>query len=180
MHSAASLLDVRVYCRTLSDAEVARLDREIAGRYGTQDPEPGWTARYFNGTTLSSLRTTRREREIDWDWGPESPDLSIDSDRFSARWTGRLLPLYTEPTTFHVIADDGVRLWIDGHLAVDSWMDQVPTEFTATVPLVAGKPVDVRMEFYEQASSAQAKLLWSGPSMPKSRVPAGRMVPDRR
>lgn len=176
MHRAPALLDLRVYSRALSDAEYARMDHELAACHGGAAPDSGWNATYFNDITLSSACLTRRDAEINFDWGPESPDLAIHTDRFSARWTGRLIPIYTEPTTFHVTTDDGVRLWIDGKLVVDAWVDQVPTEFSATVPLDAGTPVDIRMEYYEQASSAQAKLFWSGPSTPKSCIPASRIT----
>jgi len=175
MTAAPALKEFRVYRRALSDAECARIDQDLAGRYGGAASEAGWSATYFNGTSLSSPVLTRRDAEINFDWGPESPDLSIDADRFSARWTGRLIAPHTEPTTFHVTADDGVRLWVGGKLVIDSWVDQVPTEFSATVPLVAGTRVELRLEYYEQASSAQVRLFWSGPSTPKSCIPAGCM-----
>ncbi|MBV8881017.1 MAG: protein kinase [Planctomycetaceae bacterium] len=165
-----------LYARALSAAEVARGERSL-GLAEAESANVGWKAEYFDGTDLGRRRLTRRDPEINFDWGPESPDLAVGADHFSVRWTGRLDPLYTEPTTFYVLADDGVRLWVDGTLVVDSWIDQIPTEFSATIPLVAGRGVDIRMEFYEQGSSAQAKLWWSGPSIPKSPVPGGRVSP---
>jgi hypothetical protein len=169
-----------LYDRVLSEAECVSVERYLAARHGATAPlVRGWRAEYFDGTDLTRLRLTREEPEVNFDWGPESPGLQVDVDHFSARWTGRLVPIHTETTTFHVLADDGVRFWVDDHLIVDSWIDQVPTEFTAAVPLVAGKPCDLRLEYYEKGSSAQARLFWSGPSIPKSVLPTGRVLPPR-
>jgi ferric-dicitrate binding protein FerR (iron transport regulator) len=74
----------------------------------------GLTATYYDREDLSGKSLTRIDATIDFDWGRSSPDPDIGSDKFSARWTGRIQAEHTEPYTFYVIADDGARLWIDG------------------------------------------------------------------
>lgn len=63
----------------------------------------------------------------DYDGGvdglPGSPDLSISQDHFAAKWSK------TEYFTggnyrFQVLTDDGVRLYVDGAIAIDEWNDQ--------------------------------------------------------
>ena len=64
------------------------------------------------------------------------------------------------------------------------------TENSGTIALTGGQRYDIRMEFYENGGGATARLLWSGPSVPKAVVPSARTVcqslppsstsPDRR
>ena len=45
----------------------------------------------------------------------------MSADTFSVRWTGQVQPQFGETYTFHVTADDGVRLWVRGQLLIDRW-----------------------------------------------------------
>ena len=38
----------------------------------------------------------------------------IGQTNFTARWTGSVQPQYDETYTFTTVADDGVRLWVNG------------------------------------------------------------------
>jgi hypothetical protein len=43
--------------------------------------------------------------------------------RYSARWTGQIEPRFSEEYCFHTYSNDGARLWIDGQLVIDDWVD---------------------------------------------------------
>ncbi len=58
---------------------------------------------------------------------------------------------------FTVTADDGVRLYVDGKLVIDRWVDQGATTYTVSVPLGAGTHTVV-MAYYENAWDAVAHL----------------------
>jgi hypothetical protein len=88
------------------------------------------------------------------------------------RWTGQLLPRYSETYTFSTHTDDGVRLWVNGILLIDRWQEQGRTERSASLDLRAWEPVDVRMEYFDQGGPAAARLSWSSPSTPKEVIPA--------
>ena len=132
---------------------------------------------YYGAMDFSGLVLTRTDATIDFDWGPNSPDASIGADRFSVRWTGQILPQYSETTTFYTVSDDGVRLWVNGTLLIDNWTDHGSTEDSGTIELQAGHAVDLKMEFYENGGDAVAKLLWSSPSLSKGTIPASQMSP---
>ena len=68
-----------------------------------------------------------------------SPDPSIGTNTYSIRWTGLIEPLYSETYTIYTVSDDGIRVWIDGQLVVDSWVDQSPTEHSGAIALQAGQ-----------------------------------------
>jgi regulation of enolase protein 1 (concanavalin A-like superfamily) len=150
--------------------------RAVLGDYEiTPLVSPGLTAQYFGTTGLSSLRLTRTDASVDFNWGGGSPDSKVSADGFSARWTGRVLPRYSQNYTFYTQSDDGVRLWVNGQLLIDNWGDHALTENTGTVSLTAGKWVDLKLEYYERAWGATARLLWSSPSQPKEVVPSSQL-----
>ena len=68
-------------------------------------------------------------------------------------------------TVFSVTADDGVRLWVDGALLIDKWIDQPATTDKATKTLSAGSH-QVKVEYYEHQYGAVAKASWTTGSTP--------------
>lgn len=131
----------------------------------------GLTAQYFDTASLGTLKLTRVDAAIDFDWGSGSPDSSIGADTFSIRWTGRIQAQYSEPYTFYVRADDGIRLWIDQRLIVDNWSDQSATETSGQIALAAGQWYDLKLEYYDNTGSAAVRLSWASPSQGKQVVP---------
>jgi hypothetical protein len=135
----------------------------------------GLRGEYFDDQNLTSLKMTRIDPNVNFDWGTGSPDASIDADCFSVRWTGQLTVPSTGTYTFQVVTDDGVRLWVDGQPLVDKW--QSPADASGTLALEAGKKYDIRMEYFEGLKSAFAKLYWSGPSVPREIIPHTQLSP---
>jgi hypothetical protein len=82
----------------------------------------------------------------------------LPADNFSVRWTRRAT-FDAATYRFHALADDGVRLWVDGKLLIDQWRDQTPREFTADRTMVRGKH-DVKVEYYEHTGGAKVKVWW--------------------
>jgi hypothetical protein len=129
---------------------------------------------------FSTFVLTRIDPQINFNWGQGSPDASINIDDFSAIWTGEVEAAFTETYTFYTTADDGVMLWVDGQLIVDSWTDQSATEHSGTIDLVAGSTYPIEMWFYERAVDAVAELRWSGPRTPKQLIPSAALSPPLR
>jgi hypothetical protein len=137
----------------------------------------GLRAEYFDNDDLTNLRLERIDPAVDFAWGFGSPHPSIEADTFSVRWRGQIEPLYSEPTTFHVVSDDGARLWIDGRLVVDDWTIRGTRELAGTAVLEAGRRHELRLEYLESVSTARVSLLWSSPSLPMAVVPPTRLFP---
>ncbi|HEX8852058.1 MAG TPA: PA14 domain-containing protein, partial [Pyrinomonadaceae bacterium] len=154
-----------------------RVTWDRAGKSQPLAPGIGLFAEYFDNVDLTSLRATRIDPAINFEWGTNAPDPAIGADTFSARWSGQVVPLYTEQYTFHTLADDGVRLWVDGQLLVNEWSDRAPTESSGTIQLTAGQKYDIRMEYYENGGAATAKLLWSSPRQTKQVIPQTQLYP---
>ena len=132
--------------------------------------ERGLKAEYFSNKSLAGAPVvTRIEPEVNYDWGMENPAPGIPADDFSARWTGKLVPAMSGKYRFGAIADDGVRVYLDGKLISEDWTDHAPATITGEVTLEAGKSYDIKMEYYESKIGAVARLVWQPPVVnPKS------------
>jgi RHS repeat-associated protein len=137
----------------------------------------GLTASYFDNMNFTNLKIVRTEASVNFDWGGGSPHSTIGVDTFTARWEGKVEPLYTQTYTFYTVTDDGVRLWVNGQLVIDKWIDQAPTEWSGQIALTAGQRYDIRMEFYENGGGAMAKLLWSSASQAKTVIAQSQLYP---
>lgn len=125
----------------------------------------------------ATFRGTRTDARIMFDYGTGAPAAGVTADGFQIRWTGRVVPRATEAVTFYTQTDDGVRLYINGALVIDSWMIQGLVERSATVNLTAGVPVAITMEYFDATGGATARLLWSSPSICKQYIPFSRLRP---
>jgi hypothetical protein len=133
----------------------------------------GQLATFTNPPTLMRIDST-----VDFDWGTGSPDPTIDSNNFTVMWTGMIQSQFNETYTFYTTTDDGVRLWIDGQLLVDEWVDQFATEWSGSIVLQAGRLYPITMEYYQDTGPSSAQLAWSSPNVAKNVIPQSQLYPQ--
>lgn len=140
----------------------------------------GLKGEYFDNADLTSLKLTRTDATVNFNWGNGSPDASIGTDSFSVRWTGMVQPLFSGPYTFETFSDDGDRVWINGQLLINDWKIQRGGSGTnaATVLLTAGVKYPIVIEFMENSGGAAMQLLWSSSSQAKEVVPRTQLYPQ--
>lgn len=96
----------------------------------------------------------RKERNINNRWGDRGPgDIDSLSDDFRVVWTGKIFPAQTDTLTFFADAQGGCRVWIDGEMKVDGIDSQSFYFGQFTLPVVAGKAIDVKVEYQSHRSS---------------------------
>lgn len=118
----------------------------------------GWRAEYYNDENLTDLPVVVRDDPvIDFEWYLDSPHPLINSDHFSARWT-QTVDLAEGIYRFHLLQDDGARLWIDGNLVLDEW-HWAREEHSFDYPLTSGLH-NFKLETYEIDGWARAGLWW--------------------
>lgn len=105
------------------------------------------------------------------DWAAFNPTA-----RFSARWTGQVVPKFSEQYTFTLKADKGARLWVNGKALIDDWRGG-NAEATGTLGMQAGKRYDIRVEYFNSGGGASITLGWSSASQPKQAIPAAQLFP---
>jgi hypothetical protein len=151
------------------------------------NPTSGLYAEFFNQFNKTvpmipaswPVTASRVDPIVDFSWGNAAPGpAGIGADAFSVRWSATVIPPTTEDYTFYTRTDDGARLWINGSLVIDKWVDQGATEVPSTViSLTKGTPVDLRMEYYENSGGATAQLKWSSASIAKQIIPESYLRP---
>ena len=139
----------------------------------------GLLAQYYNdtgsGSHFTTLALTRIDPTVNFDYGQGSPGAGVQSDNFSAVWSGKVLPTTSETYTFYVTSDDGARLYVNGQRIVDAFYDQGPTEHSGTIALTAGQKADIRLEYYEHSGGASCTLAWSSNSISKQIIPTSAL-----
>jgi LysM repeat protein len=130
----------------------------VAAQTADED-EVTWLARYWNNIDRSGAPAlVRGESAIDHDWGSGSPDPAIAADRFSAQWTADV-EFAAGTYRFSVTSDDGMRVWLDGELIVDSWTARAEQTDTVTRALAAGT-YGITVDYFENTGVAVARFSW--------------------
>lgn len=137
------------------------------------DVGDGLRGDYFTDMTLGNLFGFRYENVNMVLATGATPMPGIAENNFSIRWSGEVMPMDDDTYTFYVRADDGIRLWIDGSLVIDKWIDQGPTTYSYTMPypLTACQKYPVLIEYYENSGGAVAQFSWSNSTLAQQIVP---------
>lgn len=119
-----------------------------------------WRARYWNNRKLQGEPVMKRDEAApNWDWGDGTPADFIDKDNFSARWT-RTTDFATGTYRFTATMDDGMRVWVDDQLIIDSWTDSQVHTVQADRYLQGGAHT-IKVEYYEAGGKAVARMSWA-------------------
>ncbi len=120
---------------------------------------PDWKGEYWSNRTLSgSPALVRNDATVDFNWGWGAPAAGLPTDSFSVRWT-RTVEFDAATYRFHVVVDDGARVWLDDRLILDTWRDGAVREVTTDYTLVRGAH-NLRVEFYERTGEARIHVWW--------------------
>lgn len=126
----------------------------------------GLQAEYFNNPDLSGPADLERvDARLDFSWFNHGPDGNLMKDKFSARWTGKLVAPGSGRYTLTLIHTDTCRLYLDGELLIDHTS---PEEFhpgdsgaiaaSAPLDLSEGSSHDVRVEYVKQTDERFATV----------------------
>lgn len=137
----------------------------------------GLNAVYFNNTDFTGATNSRIDGSVAFTWKSASPASGVSGTTFSVRWSGLVKPYTTETYTFITKNNDGVRLWVNGKLLIDSWKSQPTTTRSATISLKANRLYDLRVEhFADSGGSYTMQLSWDTPSRTGGLVPSTRLL----
>ena len=147
----------------------------------------GVDGEYFANPSFSGPAAFKRhDVRIHFDWqegavagfaglpvgGAPAPWLkSFPTDGYSIRWSGQLVPRFTETYTFRVTGYDGARFKLGpAGGAATTLVDKLTQGgvYTASLALKAGAKYDLVFEYVDQAgtNASKAILEWSSPSTP--------------
>lgn len=140
-------------------------------------PKHGLLAHYYNNINLKSPAAVEKiDGNIDFLWGDASPHPRI-TGKFSARWEGRIKIEESGNYTFFIDSDEGVRLFLDDDMIIDTWLDKNrQVENSGDVYLTEGFH-KMKCEYYFNRQHAHIKLLWSSESLKKRTVKSKVLYP---
>jgi len=145
----------------------------LTGQYFTNSSSTYSSKSNFNPTNLVM---TTVDPTVDFIWGTTSLPFT-NSGYYTVRWTGQVLPQFSETYFFDVNSDDGVRLWVNDQLIIDHWAPQSATDRVGLISLQAGVRYDIQLDYFNLGGNAQAHLYWYSPSQPKQVIPSNRLYP---
>ena len=135
----------------------------------------GLKAEYFSNMTLQGLPTmTRTDSTVDFAWGDTgiSPQLLKN---YSVRWTGMLTAPETGDYLVGFMGQDGYRVWLDGNLIVEDWNIHHPAStLTKSIHLQKDRVYPIKIEYFQDIRSSEARLIWSIPGQAQKAVQAAR------
>lgn len=108
-----------------------------------------------------------------------SPGTGVAGEKFVARWSGKIKPQYSETYTFSFLANDGVRIWIDGQLIIDYWILTSTLTRTGSMALTADTLYDIQIDFFNNLGEWAALFQWQSASQSIQVVPQTRLYPAR-
>jgi hypothetical protein len=173
---------------SISDADLAMVVAYLK-EIGADEPSAaapsgagtGLTGNYFNNISLSGTPVLTRVESVDFSWGSGSPGTGVASINFSTRWTGRLVAPANGTYRVQAVADNGVRVWVNGVLLIDHWQSHGASTPDTSAPfnLSAGDQASIVMEYWQGTGSATARLRWISPGNTNAvAIPAGNLLPN--
>jgi uncharacterized protein (DUF1800 family) len=152
------------------------MPKTIAGRGS------GLRGDIYPNTDLTGMPTVQRhDATVDFDWGKNSPAKDVSADAFSIRWTGQIQAPITGEVVFTTVSDDGARLFVNNQLVISNWSERTKqTQSSAPISMVAGRKYNLRLECFDAAGNAVAKLRWSYAGQSSQTVPRQYLYPAAR
>ncbi|MBI3864671.1 MAG: c-type cytochrome, partial [Planctomycetia bacterium] len=127
---------------------------------------PGLVARY----TAEAKTVDRIDRDVQFDWGADSPDVRLPAGPFSATWTGKLLIRTDGRHAYHLYLNGEATIKLNGKTVVSGRRD--------TPGWIAGELIDIedsepKIEIAYRQTGAQAlvRLFWSSEKFPTEPIP---------
>ncbi len=143
----------------------------------------GWSGVFYNNPTFTPPAASTPQTTTDFttgsngDWLTGSPDPLIFHNNFSARWSGQVLPRYSQRYYFVSKANEGSKVWVNDQLIIDKWTGSSGTDATGSIELKGGVRYNIVMEYYETTGASEASLSWYSADQAKQIIPANRLIP---
>jgi hypothetical protein len=146
---------------------------------------PAWTAEFWANPDHSGAPAyTRSDVRVSHDWETFRPIIGVQAEsvrdfpreRFSARWTGRLLPRFAEDYTLKLVSSSRarVRLKAPGEAAfrtvIDAWAPHTRRTNEATLRLDPSQTYDIVIDYAHEGPAGAdlvCELRWSSPGTPE-------------
>jgi hypothetical protein len=141
---------------------------------GLANGAEGLFGQYYRGSPNDPWRDLALERidpTVNFNWGANSPDPSMNSEGFTVRWTGMIEVPASATYTFYTQSDDGIRLWVNDVLVIENWANGNTLD-NGDIALAAGRKYKIILEYYEDVGGAACELSWESPAIARETIPS--------
>ena len=161
----------------VTNGGVAYLQAVIPGNFQTNVVVGnGLRGDYFNSLGFTNLVASQTNARVNFIWSATPPVAGLGAN-YTVRWSGQVVPLYSETYTFFVTANTGARLWVnDKQIAARTTTMNGSDTIYGTISLVAGQSYNLMVEYVcNGTTNARAQLAWSSPSQPWQVIPQSQL-----
>lgn len=140
----------------------------------------GLLGRYFDNVSLAGVPVLTRVEPVDFTWAGDAVPAAGLVDRWSVQWTGHVVWPTSGRYTLQLIADDGIRVWLDGVLVLDRWANSGNlTANLAPANVTAGTRASIVIEHYDGTGASTVRLRWQRPEtgIYFERIPGSALSP---
>jgi len=117
----------------------------------------GFSAKYYHGKQATGTPVIfATDKYIDFYWGEALPYPEFEEE-FSVSWDATLIPGHG-PVKVKLIHTDGCRLFLDGKLIIDAWMEGPLRIDSAWLNIKKGQSYNLQIDFFSVGGPAVIKL----------------------
>ena len=122
----------------------------------------GLKGEYFDNKEFKGVaKLTKNDDDINFSWLKSKPFNTNESDEFSVRWTGELVPAESGDYRVGFKARSGVKMYVNDSLRFEFSNDHEAKTGYFEEKLVAGKSYKIKIEYSNYHTDPQAHLLWA-------------------
>ncbi|MFD2255508.1 BatA domain-containing protein [Luteolibacter algae] len=136
----------------------------------------GLSAEYFSGRRISEndKSAVRIDPVINFNWKGVPPLENISQDRFSIRWTGKIVAHETGDYLISTKVNGSISVRIGGY---EEMRTSNGEHDLGTIHLESGKPLDFQALYTDGAGEADIRLYWTTPQNLKEIIPSIAFIP---
>ncbi|WP_180955153.1 PA14 domain-containing protein [Peribacillus deserti] len=116
-----------------------------------------WTAAYYPSTDFTGTPIYTETKNLDLNWGSNSPITGIPKDNFTAVYEKKVNVSEAGKYKLSGTSDDGIRIYVDGVRQVDLWKKSTDNAFNQEISLAAGTHL-IRVEYSEIYYGSKIKV----------------------
>jgi outer membrane protein OmpA-like peptidoglycan-associated protein len=128
-----------------------------------QNDVGGLLGEYYNGMNFEYHALSRIDQKIGFSRKLESPCPGVGKEFFSIRWSGTVIAPVSGLYKFLVVADDGVRLWVNHEKLIAAWVEQEAAHYSGSIMLEAGVSYDIRIDYFNSIIHSVIDIEWEVP-----------------
>src|SRR5579863_7062295 len=130
------------------------------------DSHPGLVARY----TVSERNINRIDRDVQFVWGKDSPDMRLPAGPFRARWTGTLLIRTEGQHALHLYLQGEAEVKLNGKTVV-AGRRETPGWVAGELAAADFGEQKIEITYRRLGEQAVMRLFWSSESFPVEPIP---------